>query len=98
MNLIPSRRIQLSRASTQSIGKYDANYGEYAVNWRDIIFLPFNSFWELFVTIDVFLSMIVITYDFAYDTNVHNAQILDIMYYILETVYFLDTAFFIIHR
>lgn len=81
-----------------STNRMSSIYEDYTVNWKNIIFLPFNNLWRLFITFTVVLNSIFVIYDITYKDKTMFKNFLDVVYYTTALVYIFDTALSIAHR
>lgn len=68
-------------------------------NWKNIIFTPFNRFWETCLVLTIVMNSNFIIYNFAYTRKFLNKKTFYFfLHYLFEIMYFFDTIFFIMHR
>lgn len=86
------RHIRLKSATYTSVNEPILN--AYDSNWKDIIFLPFNSTWRFFITLSIIFNGAITVYDIAYHSEKSNMY----LFLFLETLYAIDVALYISHR
>lgn len=71
---------------------------ENNMEWRNIIFLPFESTWLFVVNTSILLNALICVYYVAYTKVGSNMTKIDVVYYIFELLYLFDTFLYILHR
>lgn len=71
---------------------------EYVASWRNLIFLPFHSKWNLVIHLTIIISASFTTFDIVYVREDDRKLIFDQVYYICELLFLVDTVLAIMHR
>lgn len=67
-----------------------------AVDCRQVIFLPFQSLWQLILMTSIIADVFFAIFDVFY--NPKERDFLNALYYICEILYTIDTVLIILHR
>lgn len=77
----------------------DESYAdESELGWRNIIFVPFGSVWQIMLNMSVFVNSFTVIYILAYGVHDKDEMRIEEIHYTLEIIYFVDTVLFIMHR
>ena len=65
-------------------------------SWKNIVFLPFNEYWEVLVIGTIIINYLISLTDVVFDFKDLKSEI--ITNYLCEIVFFINTATVIAHR
>lgn len=76
----------------------DYSYADKSqLGWRNIIFIPFGSIWQILLNTSVFLNSFFVIYFLSYGVRENVEMKYEIIYYTLEILYLVDTILHIMH-
>lgn len=71
---------------------------EYAFNWKNLIFLPFNGFWQFVVNLTILMSSVIVIFNVAYEDDAEFVTTTNQVFYVLEAVFLIDIVLHVLHR
>lgn len=64
--------------------------------WKNIIFLPFNKYWQIFLVSTIVANTLLILFQLTFDRE--DVVVLTVPFYFFESVYAINTIAIISHR
>lgn len=71
---------------------------EYAINWKNLIFLPFNGFWQFIINLTILINSIIVIFNVAYKDDTDFVKTTNQIFYVLEVMFLVDIILHCLHR